>query len=114
MSAYALIFLGLPRAGTSRIASSADSGYMASLVKGFIPALSRRLRTVSYGICNLFESSFIVKPLTFINSISALKRHYLLKMSYLLTFTIQMLCYFVNKKSFFLTFSIDKMSEVLT
>jgi hypothetical protein len=41
-------FLGLPLPGTLRIASSAVSGYIASFVKGLMPAVSKRLWTVFY------------------------------------------------------------------
>jgi hypothetical protein len=95
----AAAFLGLPLPGTFRIASSADSGYIASFVNGLIPAVSRRLCAVLYGISSRSAISCIVKPFIVI-------AHYRHKISKLSTKTIRSLSGFVKNFIFLSKFSI--------
>lgn len=72
-------FGGLPLPGTLRMASSADSGYIASLVRGLIFAVCNRLWAVSYEMPRASANSCIVNPFTFINQLSAVKNQILSK-----------------------------------
>ena len=65
---------GLPLPGTLRMASRADSGYIASFTSGLMPAVSSRLWTVLYGIPSSSDNSCIVKPFTSIYSASLVFR----------------------------------------
>ena len=80
-----LPFRGLPLPGTLRIASRADSGYIASLFKGFIPAVCNLLWAVKYVIPSLFANSFTVNPLM---STSKLSENIFKKLSKIYIFTI--------------------------
>ena len=70
-------FFGLPLPGTLRMVSSALSGYIASFISGFIPAVSSRLWTVLYGIPKIFAISCIVMPFIIINLLSEKIKPYL-------------------------------------
>ena len=69
---YSACFLGRPLPGTLRIASKADSGYIASFTNGSIPAVCRRLWAVLYDMPRASAISCIVNPFTVIHSLSAI------------------------------------------
>jgi len=61
-ASVSLGFLGLPGGGVSLILSGVSSGYIASLVIGFIFAFSMRFLTLSYEIPRIAEISLAVSP----------------------------------------------------
>ena len=94
-------FLGRPLPGTLRMASRADSGYMASLVKGLIPAVSRRLWAVLYDMPSFSAISNIVNPLIVTDLLSVKNA---IKLSKSSIFTKQILSILIKKINLIIEF----------